>query len=133
MIEFSRGLSAGGYRTAYPHLGKPILKQCSSLYVQVSYDESLRKNRSRFNPDRPDSILEHGLSDEKMERLYKEDDWGDFAGSGSGYLQSAGVSVPYVTFDNEDDFTTQGGEPLLAKLELALNRLWDLQCGRPAV
>jgi hypothetical protein len=133
VIEFSRGISAGGYRKAYPHLGNVILEQSSSLYVQVSYSESLRKNRIRFNPERPDSILEHGLSDEKMERMYREDDWEDFAGSEAGYLQTNDVSVPYVNFENEDDITTRGGEPLLARLEPTLARLWELHRGRPAV
>ena len=133
VIEFSRGAAHGGYRQAYPHLGKTILSQAVSLYIQVSYAESLRKNRTRYNPDRPDSILEHGLSDEKMVRLYKEDDWELFATTPSGYLESAGVSIPYFTFENEDDVTTGGGEPLLSRLEVACSRLWNLQQSRGTV
>ncbi len=40
---------------------------------------SLRKNRKRFNSYRPDGILEHSLSDEKLERLYKKEDWTELA------------------------------------------------------
>jgi hypothetical protein len=125
VIEFSRGAASGGYRKAYPHLGTTILKQASALYVQVSYAESLRKNRARYNPDRPDSILEHGLSDAKMERLYRDDDWGDFSSADPQYLLTAGKKVPYVTFENEDDVTTRAGEPLLQRLETACGTLWD--------
>ena len=75
ILEFSRGSEHGGYTEAYKHLSPQIVKRMAILYVDVSYSESLRKNRKRFNPDRPDSILEHGLSDKKMERMYKEVDF----------------------------------------------------------
>jgi len=133
IIEFSRGASHGGYSQAYPHLGQTVLAQAASLYVQVSFAESLRKNRARYNPDRPDSILEHGLSDEKMEQLYREDDWHAFSAADPGYLLCAGQRIPYVTFDNEDDLTTRAGEPLLARLEQAFGRLWELHRARPTV
>jgi len=133
IIEFSRGAAHGGYSAAYPHLGQKVLAQAASLYVQVSFVESLRKNRARYNPDRPDSILEHGLSDEKMRQLYQDDDWQAFSAADPGYLHCAGQRVPYVTFDNEDDLTTRAGEPLLERLEGAFGRLWELQRSRPTV
>lgn len=133
VIEFSRGTGSGGYQKAYPYLGAAVLGQASSMYVQVSCAESLRKNRARYNPDRPDSILEHGLSDEKMERMYRDDDWRAFTSSDAQYLLTAGMKVPYVTFENEDDVTTPAGEPLLMRLEAAFSRLWDLHHSRPAV
>jgi len=74
IIEFSRGSEHGGYWQALEHLPDQILDRARIIYVQVSYEESLRKNRLRFNPQRPDSILEHGLEDEKLERLYRLDD-----------------------------------------------------------
>ena len=73
IIEFSRGSEHGGYTEAFQHLDENILERAAIVYVRVPFEESLRKNRRRFNPDRPDSILEHGLPDEKMERLYRED------------------------------------------------------------
>jgi len=36
----------------------------STIYIDVTWEESLRKNRLRFNPQRPDSVLEHSLPDE---------------------------------------------------------------------
>ena len=84
ILEFSRGSEHGGYTEAYKHLSPQIMKRMAILYVDVSYSESLRKNRKRFNPDRPDSILEHGLSDKKMERMYKEVDFHRFNAKRSG-------------------------------------------------
>ena len=81
ILEFSRGSEHGGYESAFRSLSEDILKKACVLYIDVPYEESLRKNRRRFNPDRPDSILEHGLPDEKVERLYKEVDWEIFKGT----------------------------------------------------
>jgi hypothetical protein len=127
LIEFSRGLEHGGYREAFQHLSDEILQRAALVYVRVSFAESLRKNRRRFNPDRPDSILEHGLSDEKLERLYREDDWAELAPGEDGFLEIKGRRLPYVVFENEDDVTT--GKPALleARLEKTLGRLWDLR------
>ena len=75
LMEFSRGTEHGGYREAYGHLGKEVLSRAAILYVDVSWEESLRKNRKRKNPDKPYSILEHSLEDEKIETLYRGDDF----------------------------------------------------------
>jgi len=126
LIEFSRGSEHGGYQEAYQHLSDKILERAAIFYVDVSYSESLRKNRNRFNPDRPDSILEHGLPDEKLERLYKDVDWEEFRGDNSEYISIKGHQVPYVVFDNEDDITTERGEELGHALEDLLQQLWKL-------
>jgi hypothetical protein len=124
LIEFSRGTAHGGYTTAYDHLSESILERASALYIRVSYQESLRKNRARFNPDRPDSILEHGLSDEKLERLYREDDWETFTKEDPAYVTVKGKRVPYAVFENEDDVTTEPGAALSKRLEETLQQLW---------
>jgi len=133
LIEFSRGTEHGGYQKAYQHLSEQVLRDAAVLYLHVSYAESLRKNRQRFNPDRPDSILEHGLSDEKLERLYKEDDWKDFTSRDAEWIHVRNRMIPYVVFENEDDVTTPGGEPLGERLEDTLNSLWKLWLRRQAV
>jgi len=124
LVEFSRGSEHGGYRTAFQHLGDDLLRKAAVLYVRVSYEESLRKNRRRYNPDRPDSVLEHGLSDEKMERLYRLDDWGEFAPGDAGFLEIGDNRVPYAVFDNQDDVTTGQPEKLAARLQDVLGKLW---------
>jgi hypothetical protein len=126
LIEFSRGAKAGGYRTAYEHLTDGILSQAACMYVKVSYEESLRKNRKRFNAERPDSILEHALPDGKMERLYREDDWAEFSEANPEYLTIRDIKIPYVVFENQDDITTKGGQALEERLEVVLGRLWQL-------
>ncbi|HEY47087.1 MAG: hypothetical protein AMJ88_11180 [Anaerolineae bacterium SM23_ 63] len=129
VIEFSRGKEHGGYRAAYQHLSDAILRKAACLYVQVSYEESLRKNRRRQNPERPDSILEHSLADQKMEHLYHEDDWADFTSDSPTHLTVRGIQVPYVIFENEDDVTTARDEALGTRLETVLDRLWTLREG----
>ena len=126
IIEFSRGAGHGGYQAAYTHLSETILRRAAILYLDVPFEESLRKNRRRFNPDRPDSILEHALSDEKLERLYREDDFKTLADADAGYLTINGVRVPYVIFDNHDDVTTDKPDQLAGRLVDRLDVLWSL-------
>ncbi|HIE24914.1 MAG TPA: hypothetical protein EYP74_02825 [Anaerolineales bacterium] len=127
IIEFSRGSEHGGYTEAFWHLSKDILKRAAIIYVNVPYEESLRKNRRRFNPDRPDSILEHGLPDEKLERLYKVVDWDEFSKADPEFIKVQGIKVPYAVFENEDDVTTNTPSLLAERLEEVLTKLWDLQ------
>jgi hypothetical protein len=126
IVEFSRGAEHGGYQSAFAHLSLQMLHKTAVLYVDVSWEESLRKNRNRFNPEKPDSILEHGLSDWKMERLYKEVDWEKISKDDPQTLTIQGTRVPYVVFDNHDDVTTQRGIALGERLEQTLNKLWTL-------
>jgi len=125
LIEFSRGSEHGGYRTAFEHLSPAVCERAAILYINVSFAESTRKNRRRFNPDRPDSILEHGLSDTNMLNLYGSDPWHELAPDKSGDLLLGGDKVPYAVFENEDDVTTGKPDLLSASLEEALGRLWQ--------
>ena len=126
LLEFSRGKEHGGYRSAFQHIDPAIAERMAILYVNVPWEESLRKNRRRFNPDRPDSILEHGLPDEKLERLYKEEDWTELSNSDPEWILIQNRPVPYVVFENADDVTTNRGPELASRLEDCLNRLWKL-------
>jgi len=126
IIEFARGREHGGFARAFKHLSHEVLERLAILYVNVSWEESLRKNRARFNPERPDSILEHGLSDKKLEFLYREQDWVDVSAGDPEFIDIQGHRVPYVVFENEDDVTTERGEALAQRLGETLDRLWDL-------
>ncbi len=126
LIEFSRGAKSGGYREAFQHLSDEILSRAVVVYVDVTYEESCRKNRRRFNPDKPDSILEHGLPDDKMETIYKDDDFADFSAGDPHYLAVKGQRVPYVVFENHDDVTTNQPEKLGERLEARLGELWEI-------
>lgn len=125
ILEFSRGEQHGGYRAAYPHLGKGILSQAALLYLQVPYQESLRKNQARYNPDRPGSILEHSLPESKLERLYRHDDFQRLAQSDPHLIPVLDQQVPYAIMPNEDDVTTRGGKALGQRLERSLDALWS--------
>lgn len=126
IIEFARGSEHGGFAHAFAHLSSEVVQRAAILYINVSYKESLRKNRRRFNPARPDSILEHSLPDAKLERLYKESDWGQLSAGDPDFITIQDQRVPYVVFENEDDVTTPRGEALGKRLEEALGRLWQL-------
>jgi hypothetical protein len=127
LIEFARGSEHGGYGQAFPHLADDILARAAVVYVRVSFEESLRKNRRRFNPQRPDSILEHSLPDEKLRRLYGDDDWAALSAGHPEFLSVRSRCVPYAVFENEDDVTTDRPDLLAARLEAVLGRLWELR------
>lgn len=125
LIEFSRGTEHGGYKEAFKHLSKELLENSAILYVDVPFEESLRKNRKRFNPDKPDSILEHGLPDWKLEKLYKEVDFHEVVKNDTEFVIINDVKVPYVIFNNmpskTDDF-----QLLAPALDEVISKLWKL-------
>lgn len=126
IVEFSRGSAHGGYREAFRHFPQEMLQRGAICYVRVSYEESLRKNRLRFSPDRPDSVLNHSLPEDKMKRLYREDDWDTFSADDPEFVTVRGVQVPYAIFENEDDVTTERSEALGQRLGEVLGRLWEI-------
>ncbi len=130
IVEFSRGREHGGYRSAFSHLPPEMLAKMAVLYIDVPWEQSLRKNRRRFNRERPDSILQHSLPDARLERLYKELDWPEVTGGDPQYILIQETRVPYVVFDNSTDLTTARGEPLGRQLELDLKKLWLLYANR---
>lgn len=127
MLEFSRGSEHGGYAEAFQHLSDEVLIRAAIMYVRVPFEESLRKNRRRFNPDKPDSILERGLSDEKMERLYRDDDFASVVSGESGLIEIRGHRVPFIVIPNEDDVTTDQPDQLAERLVSTLGELWELK------
>jgi hypothetical protein len=124
IIEFSRGTEHGGFQRAFDHLSETILKKMAILYIDVPWEESLRKNRQRFNPERPDSILEHGLPDHKLEKMYRYTDWHELIQNHPSLINIKGIEVPYANFDNADDVTTAHVTELGMRLETTLLKLW---------
>jgi hypothetical protein len=125
LIEFSRGTSHGGYQRAFQHLSQRIAQKLAILYVNVSWEESLRKNRLRYNPAKPDSILEHGLSDDKMSNLYRHTDWEELTSNQPDTILIQDVPVPYLVFENEDDLTSRAGPELTTRLSETLSTLYN--------
>jgi len=130
LVEFSRGSEHGGYTQAFQHLPLYLLQQSAVMYVNVSFEESLRKNRQRFNPDKPDSILEHALPDEKLERIYRYIDWEQFSAPDPCYLKMDDIQIPYAVFENEDNVTSGKSVLLETRLASALDHLWELIANR---
>lgn len=127
VIEFSRGVEHGGYKRALSLLSEEILGEASILFLDVSWEESLRKNRKRFNPEKPDSILEHGLPDEKLKRLYFQDDFLEMVEGPEGLLHISNFNVPFVVFDNQKDLTGKMDHEFRKVLKERLNTLWEIR------
>ncbi len=126
LVEFSRG-GADAFGHALALLSDEILRRAGILYVSVSYEESLRKNRKRFDPKHPESILHHSLPDAKMERYYRSNDWEQLTGGRkTGHLAVRDHQVPFAVFDNEPE-QTDDPATLGPALEDALGRLWALR------
>lgn len=124
ILEFSRGTEHGGFRMAYNYLSAEILERAVTLYIKVDFEESMRKNRRRYNPGKPDSILEHALEDIKLEMLYKGSDWEAFA-SDPQYLEVNDFRVPYGVFENMPEKTDKPAV-LGAHLEEVLGAVWQV-------
>jgi len=126
VFEFSRGRQHGGFAEAYSFLSDRILERACTLYIRVSWEESLRKNRRRANPDRPDSILEHSLEDKKLEFLYRDSDWDEFSSPDADFLHVRDHRVPYAVFENEPEKTDDPAK-IAPHLEEVCRRLWSLR------
>ena len=104
IVEFSRGREHG-YREALMHLSSGVLRNAAILYIDVSFAESTRRNRARYDEAARDSILTHSVPGEEMEETYKTDDWKVIAPEPHGKLTINGIDVPYVTMKNEPELT----------------------------
>lgn len=125
ILEFARG-GEKGFGTAFSYLSDEILKRAAIVYIAVSYEESVRKNRKRARPGLEDSILYHSLTDEKMKRYYKTNDWDKLSGGKSeGVIEIKGHCVPFAVFQNEPE-KTDGPAKLGPALEETFGRLWTL-------
>lgn len=128
IFEFARG-GENGIRHALEHLSDEILSRAGLLYVAVSYEESVRKNRRRYDPAQKDSILYHSLPDDKMEFYYRTNDWAALSeGRSEGRISIRQSSIPFVVLENEPE-VTDNPTNLGPALESRLNRLWSVRRG----
>jgi thymidylate kinase len=123
LVEFSRG-GEGAYRRALARLSRRLLERGAIMYVQVSFEESWRRNQARYDRDRRDGILTHAVPWEEMERTYRSDDWGELAPTPSGYVEVNGIRIPYVTVKNEPEPLTP--EDFSARYSPAFEELFHL-------
>lgn len=122
ILEFARGGENGIYE-ALNYLHEDILKKAVLMYIRVSYEESVRKNRRRARKGLEDSILYHSLPDEKMEFYYKINDWDKLEAKDPSYIDVKGYKIPYAVFENEPEKTL---DPKLIgeELERVTDKLW---------
>lgn len=127
MIEFSRG-KRHGYSEALGCLSPQLLSRAAILYVQVPFSESLRRNIARYNEKKSSGILTHSVPTKEMKRTYKEDDWPDIARAPRGMLIVNGITIPYVTMNNEPELTDI--DALDSRYREALEQLYALYLRR---
>ena len=122
IVEFSRG-GPTGYTDALAELSPSILERAAILYVYVSFEESWRRNITRYEEKLRDGILTHSVPREEMERTYGIDDWGAIAGETHGTIEVQGIRVPYATMCNEPE----SADPLVLRERYAsaLGPLYD--------
>ena len=125
LIEFARG-GEDGIHEALRHLHDDVLRRATLLYIRVSYEESVRKNRRRARKGEEDSILYHSLPDAKMEFYYRTNDWEKLEKKNPSTIEVRRFTVPYAVFENEPEKTL---DPALIgeELERATAKLWQMR------
>ncbi|MFH1653643.1 MAG: hypothetical protein ABIE74_06270 [Pseudomonadota bacterium] len=124
LIEFARG-GEKPYLPAMNRFDSEVLKSSVILYVDVSAEESRRRNEARYQEKLKHSVLSHKCPDEDMERFYQSDDWAAITGGKvDGFLKLNGVDVPFVTMNNEPE----SKDPVILgpRYKKALDLLYEL-------
>ena len=125
IIEFARG-GENAFGEAFSYLSDEILKRAVIVYIRVSYEESVRKNRKRKHLGEEGSILHHSLPDNKMEFYYRTNDWEKLSnGASDGTIEVKGHRVPFAVFENEPE-KTDDPIKLGQELERVTNCLWKI-------
>ncbi len=128
LVEFARG-GEDAICHALSFLSDVMLSKAALLYIRVTYEESVRKNRRRARPGLEDSILYHSLPDEKMEAYYRTNDWDQIEARDPEFIEVRGFGIPYAVFENMPEKTL---DPALIaeELERATARLWKIREAR---
>ncbi|HEY3382479.1 MAG TPA: hypothetical protein VGK32_11965 [Vicinamibacterales bacterium] len=128
LIEFARGRD-DGFRDSLERFRPEILARAAILYIKVSFEESFRRNSSRYKEGQEESILFHKVPDRDMLGFFRENDWDEMTeGAPDGWLSLAGVRVPFVSMNNEPESTDPA--VLAARYGDALGRLMALRQSR---
>ena len=127
LIEFARGLD-DGFRDSLNRFRPDILSRGAILFIQVSFEESYRRNDARYRKGQEESILFHKVPDRDMLGFFRENDWDAMTGGApDGWLELRGVRVPFVTMPNEPESTDPA--VLGPRYAAALGRLMELRHG----
>jgi hypothetical protein len=125
LVEFARG-GDDGIHHALTFLPVEMLQKASLLYIKVTYEESLRRNRKRAKPGQEDSILYHSLPDEKMEFYYKTNDWAELEAKDPNFIEVKGHKIPYAVFENIPE-KTNDTKLLSEELGRAIKKIWSVK------
>jgi hypothetical protein len=121
LIEFARGVG-DGFRASLERFDPAILGRAAILYIQVSFEESFRRNSARYKPGQEESTLFHKVPDRDMLGFFRDNDWQAITGgTPDGWLDVAGVKVPFVSMNNQPE----SADPAVLgpRYSAALNRL----------
>lgn len=124
LIEFARG-SGDGFRISLERFLPAILRRAAILYINVSFEESCRRNSARYKRGQEESILFHKVPDRDMLGYFRSNDWEQMTrAAGEGWLDIGGVTVPFVSMNNEPESI----DPVVLRqrYSCALSRLLDL-------
>lgn len=125
LIEFARG-KGDGFRESLEKFDSGILKDSAILYINVSFEESYRRNDARYKKGLEGSILSHKVPDRDMYGFFIENDWEKITdGKTDGFLIINGIKVPFVSMSNEPELPP--GEEIAKRYKEALNKLWELK------
>lgn len=125
LIEFARG-GERPYKPALERFDVEVLGRAAILYVEVTREESFRRNEARYQEKLKHSILAHKTPDEDMNRFYADDDWPAITGHArEGFCTIKGVRVPFLTLLNEPEL--KDPVELAKRYHPALTRLWELK------
>jgi hypothetical protein len=134
VIEFARGGPEGadlpldsphGYAYALSLLSAEILRRATVLYVWVTPEESLHRNRQRAEPGSHGSVLHHGVPETVMRASYGTDDmsWlidhAERPGTITVHAHESTFHLPVARFDNRRELETfRSGDPTATDSEL---------------
>ncbi len=104
LVEFARG-GENAICHALSCLPDDMLGRASLMYIRVSYEESVRKNRRRARKGQEDSVLYHSLPDEKIEFYYRTNDWEIIESRDPEFIEVLGYRIPYAVFENMPEKT----------------------------
>jgi hypothetical protein len=125
LVEFSRG-GAHGFGRALGMLAPEILERAAIFYINVSREESWRRNVARYQEKLKHSILAHMVPRETYDYFYDTNDWADLTGGRpDGRLRVGALDVPFVSMNNEPESTDPA--VLEERYATALGRLWQLR------
>jgi hypothetical protein len=131
LIEFARGRD-DGFRESLERFQPDILARAAILYIDVSFEESFRRNNARYKKGQEESILFHKVPDRDMLGFFKENDWAAITGGApDGWLDLRGVRVPFASMPNEPESSDPA--VLRDRYARALQRLLELRRGTGSV